>query len=326
MTKSLFPPLLRRWCLLHRSLLLRLRLHLFLLLLLLQVTVPRPSIAQATPAIALTRPSKLLRQVLRRDLREELVLICGANDVDLVHRHLVQPDLDDGPHGAERPRRVDNVELAHYLRIAVLPDRRSLHDVVLDAVEVGERDALQVQDRAERLDWVPDLARGSGHARGQRALVLADQSLQQSLLRRGGVERFDVQLAKTLNVDRATILKTAPNEFSFSLPRKEQNERGRPKEKKKVHSYLVNLVVILRVILVHLYLLRKFKRPVTKKGGIGFSQRPKASSNTTRHDLRREKKKMNNAPRDLIDLLIFPPLFRIQEHRLGLGYVKFARA
>jgi hypothetical protein len=35
---------------------------------------------------------------------------------------------------------------------------------------------------------------------------------------------------------------------------------------------------------------------------------------------------MNNAPRDLIDLLIFPPLFRIQEHRLGLGYVKFARA
>jgi hypothetical protein len=161
---SLFAPLLRRWCLLHRSLLLLLRLLLFLFLLL--MAVPRPSIAHDTPTNTLTRPSKVLRQVLRRDLREELVLIPGPDDVNLVHRDLVQPDLDDGPHGAERPRRIDDVELAHDLRVAVLPDRSRRHDVVLDAVKVGERHALQVHDRAERLDWVPDFARGSGHACG----------------------------------------------------------------------------------------------------------------------------------------------------------------
>jgi len=44
------------------------------------------------------------------------------------------------------------------------------------------------------------------HARRYGTLVLADQSMQQSVLRRDGIERFEVQLAKLLNVDRATIL------------------------------------------------------------------------------------------------------------------------
>lgn len=153
---------------------------------------PRSIVTQATPTDALARPSKLLGQVLGGDLREELVPVRAPDDVDLANGDLVEPDLDDGPHGAERPRRVDDVELAHDLRVAVLPDRRRRHDVLPDAVKVGERDALQVQDRAECLHRVPDRARGGGHARRQRTLVLADQPVQQPFLRRDRVERSNV--------------------------------------------------------------------------------------------------------------------------------------
>ena len=108
------------------------------------MVIPRPGIAQAAAPLALAQPAKVLRQVLRRDLREELILVHGIEDVDLVHRDLVQPGLDDAPHGGERPRRVDDEEPAHDLRVAVLSDRRRRHDVVLDAVKVGERDVMQV--------------------------------------------------------------------------------------------------------------------------------------------------------------------------------------
>jgi hypothetical protein len=119
--------------------------------------------------------------------------------------------LDHGPDRAERPRRVDDVELAHDLRVAVLPDRRRRHDVVLDVVKARERDALQVHDRAERLHRVPDRARGGGHARRQRALVLADQALQQPLLRRDRIKCLDVQFADSLNVDWTAILRDQIN-------------------------------------------------------------------------------------------------------------------
>jgi len=39
-----------------------------------------------------------------------------------------------------------------------------------------------------------------------------------------------------------------------------------------------------------------------------------------------KERKIYNAPRELLYLLIFPPLFCRQEHRLGLGHVKFTRA
>ena len=209
-TRSLFPALLRCRCLLFpRRLLLR--------LLLLPTVIPRARIAQAAPALALAQPAKLLGQVLRRDLREQLVPIRGVEDVDLADGDLVKPALDHGPDGGERPGRIDDVELAHDLRVAVLPDRRGGHDVVLDAVKVGERDVLQVHDRAERLDRVPDRARRGRHARRQRALVLADQPVEQPLLRRDRVERLEVQLAQSLNVDRAAVLKRNPSEPLLAL-------------------------------------------------------------------------------------------------------------
>jgi hypothetical protein len=55
-----------------------------------------------------------------------------------------------------------------------------------------------------------------------------------------------------------------------SLSRKGERERERGRQGAKTgfsFSYLVDLVVILRVILVHLFLLLKFKRSVTKKKG-----------------------------------------------------------
>lgn len=66
--------------------------------------------------------------------------------------------------------------------------------------------------------------------------------MKQPLLRRDGVERFEVQLAKLLNVDRATILEQKGCEL---LLEREVDDR---------FFYLVDLVVILRVILVYLFL------------------------------------------------------------------------
>jgi hypothetical protein len=139
--------------------------------------LPGTLIAQATPARALARPAKVLGEVLCGDLREELFLVRAAYDLDLADRDLVEPGLDDGPDGAERPGRVDDVELAHDLRVAVLADLGRLEDVVLDAVKIGQGHALQVQDRAERLYRVPHRARRRGHACARRPLVLAHQPL-----------------------------------------------------------------------------------------------------------------------------------------------------
>src|SRR6266571_842291 len=46
--------------------------------------LPRTRIAQTTPADAgtLTGPAKVLGEVLRGDLREKLVLVCAADDLD----------------------------------------------------------------------------------------------------------------------------------------------------------------------------------------------------------------------------------------------------
>lgn len=74
-------------------------------------------------------------------------------------------------------------------------------------VKVGQGDALEVQDRAERLDGVSHRPRGRRHPRLQRPFVFPDQPLQQPVLRRDGIERFEVQLAELLNVDRTTVLK-----------------------------------------------------------------------------------------------------------------------
>ena len=110
--------------------------------------MPGTCIAQRAATLAIALAAKLLGQVLRRNLREELLLVRGANDVDLLDRDLVEPWLDDSPHGCERPRRVDDVELAHGLWVSVLADARCLHHVVLHPVEGGDTDTLEIEDGA----------------------------------------------------------------------------------------------------------------------------------------------------------------------------------
>ena len=147
-------------------------LHRFLLV------PPRTHIAQTAPTGTLTRPTKVLGQVLRGDLCEELVLVRAPDDLDLADGDLVEPELDDAPHGGECPRRVYDVEFAHDLWVAVLADGGRPGDVVLHAVKVGKRHALQVQDRAERLYGVTHHPRRRRHALARRPLVLTDQPLQ----------------------------------------------------------------------------------------------------------------------------------------------------
>lgn len=172
--------LLNRLNLLNRPVLLNCPILLNRAALLNRLVPPGTCIAHAAPAraLALACPAKLLGQVLRGDLCEELVLVRAAQDIDLVDGNLVEKVLDHGIHSVERPWRVDDVKLAHDFWIAVLSDLRRRHDVVLHAVEVGQRDVLQVQDRAEGLHGVAHRLRRRWHAQAHRPLVLADQPFQ----------------------------------------------------------------------------------------------------------------------------------------------------
>jgi hypothetical protein len=126
----------------------------------LRTRVPRTSIAHRAAPRARTRPAKLLGQILGRDLRQQLILVARIQDINLRHRHLIQPRLDHAPDGGERPGRVDDIKLAHTFRVPVLADRGRRHDVVLDAIEIRHGDPLQVKDRAGGFDRVADQTGG----------------------------------------------------------------------------------------------------------------------------------------------------------------------
>lgn len=155
--------------------------------------IPRARIAQRAPAGAVAPPSKLFRQVLQGDLLLDGLQIVRAQDIDLGNGRLVEPALDDTPDGLKRPGSVDDVELAHRLRVAVLTDARGGGDVVLDAVEVAQGDVLEVEDRARRLDGVPDRLGTRGQPLVEELLVLVHEPLQLPLLGRQLVERVDVE-------------------------------------------------------------------------------------------------------------------------------------
>lgn len=116
--------------------------------------LPRPSIGQRTTASAITSSTKIFRQILYGNLLQKLIPIGPAKDIDLLDRHLIQPRLDDRPNSTERPRGIDDVELAHRFGISVLAYGSGLHDIILDAIKVAEGDASEVEDGAESLDWV----------------------------------------------------------------------------------------------------------------------------------------------------------------------------
>ena len=169
--------------------------------------LPRAGIAERAATRAVAGTTEVFGEVLHGDLSEKLVLIGGADDVDLGDGNFVEPTLDDVPDGREGPRCVDDVELAHRLRVAVLADRRRLENVILDAVEVGERHAREVEDRARRLDRVARRARACGEAVAQAALVLPHEPLQLTVDGGEGVQSLDVEFSKTLDVYWPPVLR-----------------------------------------------------------------------------------------------------------------------
>jgi hypothetical protein len=170
------------------------------------VRVPRARIAHTAPARARTGTSELLRQILRRDLREELILVPATQDIDLRYRHRVEPALDEVPYRGEAPWRIDDIELAHALRVAILPDGARCVHVIFHLVERAEGDVGEVEDRAGRLDGVTHLGGGGRETVGEELFVLVDELFEHTVLGSYGVEGFDVELADLLDVHGTAVL------------------------------------------------------------------------------------------------------------------------
>lgn len=189
---------------------LRLMLDLFL-------WIPRTCIAEAAPSLARTLATKLLRQVLRRDLCEELILIAGTEDGDLRHRHRVKPGANDTPDGREAPRCVDDIELAHAFRVAVLTDRTGLVDVFFDPIEGPEADILEIEDCAGRLDRMSNRRTACGYAVRQELLVLVNELFKHPVLGGGLVQGINVKLPQLLDVHRPAVLRMMMSKRVISL-------------------------------------------------------------------------------------------------------------
>ncbi|GAO46466.1 hypothetical protein G7K_0697-t1 [Saitoella complicata NRRL Y-17804] len=124
--------------------------------------IPRSSIAHRTitttvRTIALS--TKLLRQVLRRDLGKELRLVRRTEDVDFSDGSGVEELCDHFPGAGETPGGVDkdyvmviHTHLAETLGVVVTGDLGSLLDVSVHGGDGGDSDALQVEDGARSLD------------------------------------------------------------------------------------------------------------------------------------------------------------------------------
>lgn len=167
---------------------------------------PGAHIAHVAAAGALAATAELLGEVLGRHLREELLGVAAAEDVDLGDGDGVEPGLDDVPDGAEAPGRVDEVELAETLGVVVLREGRRLLDVAEDLGGLGETDALEVHNGAARLEEDAGLARAGGQARVGQTLVLDGQVGKHALGCCDLVHGSQVDLAKLLDVDGAAIL------------------------------------------------------------------------------------------------------------------------
>jgi hypothetical protein len=167
---------------------------------------PRSGIAERAAAGAIARTAQALGQVLGRDLGHELLLVAGAQDVDLLHGDGVQPSLDGAPGAAEAPGRVDQVHASEALRVVVLRHGGGLLDVGVDLRDLGNAHALQVHDCAARLKELAGFARGGGEAGVGEALVFDCQVGEHALGGGDLVHGRQVDAAHLLYVDRATIL------------------------------------------------------------------------------------------------------------------------
>lgn len=168
--------------------------------------LPGAHIGQLTAALAVASTAKFHGKVLGGDLGKELLLIAGAEDVDLVNGDRVEEALDDGEDAAEAPGGVDEVQLAETLGVVVLRDLGGLADVAVNRGDAGDADALQVHDGAASLEELAGLAGAGGQTGVGQLLVLGDQVLQHALGGGDLVHGIEVDLAQLLDVDRTAIL------------------------------------------------------------------------------------------------------------------------
>jgi hypothetical protein len=168
--------------------------------------LPGTSVRQLTAALALAGTTELLGQVLLRDLSEQLLLVTTAENVDLCDGDGVEELLDHAEDRREAPGSVDQVQLAHALRVVVLRDGRCLLHVSVNAANVAETDALEIHDGARGFEEVARLARAGGQTGVGNLLVLDNQVLQHAVLGGDLVHGGEVDLAELLDVKGAAVL------------------------------------------------------------------------------------------------------------------------
>ena len=88
----------------------------------------------------------------------------------------------------------------------VMRTRCSVLNKVLDLPELGDTDALEVHDRAARLDEVAGDGRADGQAVALELFVLDDERLELAFGRSDLIQLGEVELAELLDVDRPAVL------------------------------------------------------------------------------------------------------------------------
>jgi hypothetical protein len=168
--------------------------------------LPRPSIAHLAAARALTLATKLLGQVLGRDLAQQLLLVSGSEDVDLLDGDGIEPALDHAPDTAETPGGVDDVEPAQTLGVVVLAEVAGGADVAVDLAGLADADALEVHDGAAGLQQGAGFAAAGWQAWVGYALVLDGQVHEHAFLGRDLVHGCQVDATELLDVDWSAVL------------------------------------------------------------------------------------------------------------------------
>lgn len=210
--------------------------------------LPRAHVAKLAASSTLAGTAELNRKVLSGDLSQQLLLVVGAENVDLVHGHRVKEALDHAEHAAEAPGGVDQVKLAQTLGVVVLGDGRRLLDVAVNGRDAGDTDALQVHDGAASLEQLTSLAGAGGQTGVGKLLILGHEVLEHALAGGDLVHGIEVNLAQLLDVDRTAIL--------FGVPIVSVSTSLAVEKKRSVQvTHLVRFVVVLGVVFEDLGLL-----------------------------------------------------------------------
>lgn len=169
--------------------------------------VPWAKVAHFATTLTLAGATKLLGQVLRGNLGQEVLLVAAAKDVNLLNGDGVEETLDEAEDASKGPGSVDDVELAQALGVVVLRNLGGGLHISKDRAGVADTNTLQVHDGAARLEQVAGLARASRQARVGDLFVFADEVLEHAVLGRDLVHGVEVDLAELFNVDAAAILR-----------------------------------------------------------------------------------------------------------------------